>query len=268
MDLLAKDHQEERIPSYEESVQQRATGRLSMDVADKSYVDQSSLLAQQISDVRSHNIDAIIKLYIDPLIRSQVTSGLLKSTFVLVPTDVDSLQRTNPALNVVTNIIEGFGDASSLDGLETVVGFPSETYVKLVRLHGAEFNSMFWRQEVVIKELESTLESRLRARGHEVVQLQSRTPQFHSSPAVAGPLIPKPRFLRWRTSGISQQRLSPTPITTSPSSWRFERDEILNPGHVRLKVGLREVCLRVKTEFGLYETRTGKAVVVNFEVGT
>ena len=267
MDILAKDHQEGSIPSYEESVRQGATNGSSMDMGGRPQVDQPSLLPQQISDVRSHNINAIIRVYIDPLIQSQVSLGLLKSTFVLVPTDVDSLQRPVLVSDVVSDIIEGFGDASSLDGLETVVGFPSETYVKFVRLHGTEFNSMFWRQEVVIKELESTLKARLRARGHHIAQDESTNTHIPSSPAGAGPSTSKTRFLQRRTIGVPKQQPSLTPITTSPSSWRFERDEGLDPGHVRLKVGLREVCLRIKTELGLYETRTGKAVVVSFEVG-
>lgn len=41
----------------------------------------------------------------------------------------------------------------------------------------------------------------------------------------------------------------------------------LEAGQVSVKVGLREVCMRVETEMGLYETRVGMAVVVDVEMG-
>lgn len=42
----------------------------------------------------------------------------------------------------------------------------------------------------------------------------------------------------------------------------------LGAGQVRVKVGLQDVCLRVVSEMGLYETRTGVAVVVGVEIGS
>ena len=267
MDPFSEDHQEERIPSYEESVQHTDMGGSLTNAMDKLQTDQPSLLHQQVSDVRANNIDAMIEVYISPLIRHLGTLGLLKSTFVLVPSDVDSLQRTTPSLTVPSDTIEGFGDAISLDGLETVVGFPSETYVILVRLHGSEFTAVFWRQKVAIKELEDTLKARMSAMGYRVLQTQLTSPQAQGNLAIPGPSRTKTRLSKWRNSGPSQQQPWPNLTIGSSSSWSYQRQETLESGHVRLKVELREVCLRVKTEIGLYETRTGKAVAVNFEVG-
>ena len=51
--------------------------------------------------------------------------------------------------------------------------------------------------------------------------------------------------------------------------WRAEGEGVKGPamGETRVVVVLREVCLRVVTEMGLYETRTGQAVGVSVEVG-
>ena len=42
----------------------------------------------------------------------------------------------------------------------------------------------------------------------------------------------------------------------------------LSEGEVRIKVGVQDVCLRTATDMGLYETKTGKAIVIKIDVGT
>lgn len=49
--------------------------------------------------------------------------------------------------------------------------------------------------------------------------------------------------------------------------WQSVRQAELRGGEARVHVEVKEVCLRVENEMGLYETRSGIAVVVSVELG-
>ncbi len=49
--------------------------------------------------------------------------------------------------------------------------------------------------------------------------------------------------------------------------WQSFRQAELPGGEARVHVEVKEVCLRVENEMGLYETRSGIAVVVSVELG-
>ena len=49
--------------------------------------------------------------------------------------------------------------------------------------------------------------------------------------------------------------------------WQSLRQAELRGGEARVHVEVKEVCLRVENEMGLYETRSGIAVVVRVELG-
>ncbi|MCJ1243611.1 hypothetical protein MMC30_000808 [Trapelia coarctata] len=260
------DLNDDDIPSYEESVQQGATGG-SAPVSKGKTQSEPQSLTQQLSNVRSHRINSIISTYIDPLLEAQSLSGLFKTTFVLVPSSTHALQRLSQASDDSSDIVEGYGDAISNGSYEAIVGFPSQDYVKMVRLHGEEYTLEFWRQPVVIKELDTALKARLQASGHSIFETGATSQQSQpTSLPVESPKAKKGFFSRKSTASPSLPPPPPCPV--SGGGWRFEKEDVLDPGHVRVKVGLQDVCLRVVTEMGLYETRTGKAVVVNMEIGS
>jgi len=260
------DYNNDDIPTYEESVKQGATNTSTPGSEGKAQ-DEPKSLTQQLSNVRSHRIHAIISTYIDPLLQAQSLSGLFKTTFVLVPSNTHALQRTSQANKDSSDIIEGSGDAISSNSQEAIVGFPSQDYVKMVRLNGEEYTLEFWRQPVVIEELDTALKARLQASGHSVAEIGAASQQSQAtSPPVKSPKA-KRGFFGWKSS-TAQDVAPPAPSPVSGGGWRFEKEDVLDAGHVRVKVGLQDVCLRVVTEMGLYETRTGKAVVVNIEIGS
>ena len=260
------------IPSYEESLQQGASQGASTDSKNKTFQDPPLSLTQQLSDVRTHRISSILKAYIDPLLQSQALAGLYKTTLVLVPSNITALQRSALSAKDDSDVIEGCGDTVSNDSGEAVVGFPSSDYVKLVRLHGEEYTLEFWRQPAVIAELNSALGARLQASGHRLVE--SQTPTGRQT-AIIGPTssqTPKAKkgFFR-RSSGKASNAsvISQSSSMVNPeSSWRLPQEQAVDPGHVEVKVNLQDICLRVVTEMGLYETRNGKAVVVNINIGS
>ena len=49
--------------------------------------------------------------------------------------------------------------------------------------------------------------------------------------------------------------------------WQSCRQAELRGGEARVHVEVKEVCLRVENEMGLYETRSGIAVVMSVELG-
>ncbi len=49
--------------------------------------------------------------------------------------------------------------------------------------------------------------------------------------------------------------------------WRTVEKKPLQTGEASIEIGIKEISLRIENAMGLYETRTGKAVVVKVEVG-
>ena len=104
----------------------------------------------------------------------------------------------------------------------------------MVRMHGQENSIEFWRQLAVIQELGQQLRTHLQTSGYQVI----------------------------RDNGTSLH--GPSPGSTD---WRTVQKEALGDGEVRTRVDLTEICLRTENDMGLYETKTGKAVVVKIDVG-
>ena len=259
----------ETIPTYEESTRQAASSASygSEEEKSSSYVSPPSL-TQQLASVRSYRINTVISAYIDPLLQSQALAGLFRTTLVLIPSNINSLQQPDSSSKDSGDITDGSGHSTNSGSKEEVVGFRSEEYVKLVRLHGGEHTLEFWRQPAVIKELDNSLKARLQASGHRLAEdAAAQTPQPASINPPPEPVLPKRGFFRRKPSEPS----TPAPVKPNPlpeSTWRYVPEQNIPPGHVQTKVKLEDVCLRVETEMGLYDTKTGKAVVVNIEIGS
>ena len=127
------------------------------------------------------------------------------------------------------------GKTESQNPSETIVGFPSAEHLTIVRLHGQENGLEFWRQSAVTQELGQQIRSHLRSSGYRVI----------------------------KGSEASFQGPSPPPT----ADWRTVQNEALNNGEVSVQVATTEICLRTENDMGLYETRSGKAVVVKVNVG-
>ncbi|KAI4273349.1 MAG: hypothetical protein LQ337_004698 [Flavoplaca oasis] len=111
---------------------------------------------------------------------------------------------------------------------EKLVGFDSDEQPLLIRLSQADGGLAFWGIPAVLRELTTQLIQTVRSMGYRVV------PNAESS--VGG-------------------------------EWRPADKEPLANGQARLLVEVKEVCLRIENEMGLYETRSGMAVVVCVELG-
>ena len=124
------------------------------------------------------------------------------------------------------------GQIGSKDPSETIVGFPSAENLTMVRLHGQENSLEFWRQFAVMQELEQQMRSHLRNSGYRVIEGNKNS------------------------------------LQSSPNAdWRTAQKETLGSGELSVQLETKDVCLRIENDMGLYETRTGKAVVVKVDVG-
>ncbi|MCJ1445328.1 MAG: hypothetical protein MMC23_005833 [Stictis urceolatum] len=259
------DDRNERIPTYEESVGQDIDQHPPSHSSSKQSIAVSPRqgLPSLLADTRSDRINAIITTYINPLLETQAIAGLYKTTIVLVPSNSNSLQTATNS----QDIIEGSGDSIAQKDVEAVVGFPDEDYVKLVRLHGQEYATEFWRQPAVIQELESNLKARLAAGGHKIEEppKQQETPQAPAAAPGSRSMPPKAKM------GLFRRKMKETtasePAVASPSGAQTAARSKLSPGAVRLKIALEDISMRAVTEMGLYETKSGKALIVNMEIG-
>jgi len=261
MDSSFQDSWDDPIPSYEESVQQGTTQLSSADSKSKPSLEHPQSLVERLSAVRIQRINAIIDAHIDPLLQQQADSGLYKSVFILVPSNSTTLQAQDNS----DDIIERSADTTGSSRNEEIVGFREGEYVKLIRLHGDEYNAEFWRQSSVVSELNHALQTKLRNAGHQIAPTTApqSAPEIRNTQTSPSPTTTKKSYFSWRkkekeTAVVSQD--------TPASGWKFENEAALANGEVRIKTGLQDVSLRVQSEMGLYETKTGKAVVVSFEM--
>ena len=188
----------------------------------------SSYLPRNIAAARTALISSILTAQITPHLHGSALSGLTSTTLVLIPSNVSALQ---PPCKIGSK-----SPSDSEDRLpkETIVGFPSAENLTTVRLRGQENNIEFWRQLAVIRELGQQLSTNLRNSGHRV---------------------------------IGDDEISLRGPTRPNAEWKTVQKKTLGDGEVTIRVEIMDICLRTENEMGLYETRTGKAVVVKVDVG-
>ncbi|KAI9768819.1 MAG: hypothetical protein M1840_004633 [Geoglossum simile] len=270
--LFSSSSTEDPVPSYEESVRS-APQRNDYTQKSSSPKPESTLnrgpqgiLPTQIASVREQRIQTLLDTYVQPLLDEQGLSGLYKTTFILVPSNVAPLQGGDSPS--VPDVIEGSTAA------DVVVGFPSEDFVKLVRLKGAENKLEFWRQTAVVDQLGRQLKARLYSGGHRLVYEEPlSTTEEEALPPMGGST--RSLFGRKNSKSAQLDRLEERRLERGlfRGGWRAPDErppshQKLGPGEMQAGVSVCDVSLRVVTEMGLYETKTGNAVIITIEVGS
>ena len=187
------------------------------------------LIPQNIAQARSALISDLVQSVIAPQFYANALSGLSSSTLLIVPTNVPSLQPDQP-----TRDPEKSMPNTAFPG-ETIVGFPSTENVKLMRLQGQENSLGFWSQFAVILELKHQVQLQLHGEGYQIAEDEV----------------------------ISVN----SPSRASTVEWRTIEKRHLQTGQASVEAAVREICLRCENPMGLYETRTGQALVVKIDVG-
>lgn len=192
-----------------------------------SSLNTTPSLPNNVARARSALIFNLITSQIVPHLHSSVLSGLSSTTLLIVPSNVSQLQ---PPQTSNADSKTSWNPEATFPQ-ETIVGFPSAENLLLIRLQGQENSLGFWSQPVVVSELEQQLRSQLQKDGHRMI------------------------------GGNALQR------TASNVEWRTREKKALQTGEASAEVGIKEMSLRIENAMGLYETRTGKAIVVKVEVG-
>lgn len=223
---------------------------------------QTPNLSQHLSTVRTTRINNTLTSLVLPSFHAAASAGLSRTTLVLIPLE-------NTALQVPSDSKD-----ASPSTLPEVIGFPADDHMQVLPLESTEGNALeFWRQPSVSRELEGMLKARLAADGHRIREVPAATlpPSMPTPP----PVVESKKsggFFRRRGSGSQSQARTLSPSQTQAQMpWSFPvpfKEEPLSPGEVKVEVELRDVSFRVVSDMGLYDTKTGKAVVARIEIGT
>lgn len=191
----------------------------------------------------SQRAPRIIALVNDPIMKHVhdcIRKHVFSSTLILVPSDASTLMNVN-AFDPYSKPEPGSSDFEF--DKEQVVGFPANERITLVRLSGSDKKIEYWRPASIIRELSATLSRALELDGYNVTGSQQ------------GLQLP-PR----------DSLASPSLVARSVE-WKAVQHPPLAQGEARSSIEFQEVTLRIANEMGLYETRSGMALVVKTEVG-
>lgn len=200
---------QDRIPTYEESLKMSS-----------SSVDES--LSSKIAAVQRQRIRQVLDSHITPLLHRQVSSGMSRMVYALVPNDSPALQGSTLASS---DILEKGGDGATSS--EQIVSFPTSDYVRVVRLHGTENNARFWKQANVVHELQGEMRT--------ILGLERE---------------PRPRSQD--SDGWLDKKVG----------WQSNDFPALKPGEVGVRVTVEDLSIRRENQLGLYVTSSGAAVII------
>lgn len=192
-------------------------------------------LPHNLASIRKARIHSLLETHIKPHLLDTTLAGLSRSTLVLIPSDVPSL---TPSLG--NDSKDHLGQQASFPG-EKIAGFSDAGNLTLIRLQGQENSFEFWRQLPVIKELERALQAHLerdKAVGDIVEYILPARPESRG-------------WFKKRTPSAPQKKT--------------ENVKASRGSKVKAEVELQDVSLRTVNAMGLYETKTGKAIVIKVD---
>lgn len=253
------EYENDAVPTYEESIQFSRFAQSEEKKAGSSFASSISL-EQQLTETRARRIEDILSTYVNPLIFSLGRSGLYKATFLLVPSNVTALQTRSASME------------------PEIIGFPARYSANLVWLIGEEHTLEFWRQPAVMKELESRLKAQLTNSGHRVETnindtLTRITDRVEPDETIQGAhVVDKLPCGKTKTRYISDTEDRDAESNDRRTELRHHnlgsQSSVLPPGKIRVQVQWKDICLRLQTEMGLYDTRKGPALCLSIEVGS
>ncbi|KAI4184760.1 MAG: hypothetical protein LQ348_004505 [Seirophora lacunosa] len=186
--------------------------------------------SESVNAPLTSHVSTVVDLDISP----HLAGDHATTTIILVPSNISTLI-ASPASGSPKD-----PSAGSFTG-EILVGFPANDSPAIVRISGHDNRLEFWQRAAALGELKRQLSGRLAAQGYRI----SRDPHHQTKPSQTSARMPGSTHVDWKS------------VERSP----------LREGEATVSTEMKEVCLRIENEMGLYETRTGKAVVVRIVVG-
>jgi hypothetical protein len=249
------DRNEDPVPSYEESI-----SSTSVHTGESGTCMSVPPLHRHLDEERLRRVQSILTTHIAPLLLIQGASGLYKTIFLLIPSNVYSLQ-----------INQTREDSYSAPKEPEILGFSSTDFVKLVRLSGEEHTIEFWRQPAVLEELGLCLKARLVAGGHRIEQDEPSPTRLPIETEVVNHQSPQSKESSFWRRGKTRTPSEPYQVEDLKLGWRTEHENLQTNkpprDEVRVTVQMKEICLRAENQMGLYETYKGQGIVLSIEVG-
>jgi len=157
------------IPNYAERAQQVnkiAPLKKPVDLWDcpMTFSERCRQARSSQENIMKQRITRFITKYLEPLMVTQASSGVSKTLYIFLPSDMDA-RCFEDNFKPGELKVEGFGGCETSVGLIRRLG--TQEFVKLVRLVGDEFKNKFW-SDSVFKELEKTFKARLVANGEKI----------------------------------------------------------------------------------------------------
>lgn len=185
------------------------------------------------------------------------------SSFSFYPQN-QSATRNTIISNLIRTYIEPHLDSNAHLGLSqsTLILIPSNSPALIAPKNASsdskdpQSESEAFPGEVIVGFPTSENIALVRLRGHE------HTLEFWRQPAVVGDLEQRLR------GTLRSDGLEVFIRTSSDAQWRHLEEKALGEGEARIGTEIKEVCLRIENQLGLYETRTGKALVVRVDFGS
>jgi len=200
---------------------------------------ESNESLQDILRESVHNrLTNLLLEHLVPLIHTQARSGIYRAAFVLVPSNITTLQPLKQTQSL-------YSPRNTKSPVEDVISLVKQTasevkYLRIVRLDGPENTLEFLSQPRVIEELKRQL---LETMGPEKVAKRVSAP------------LEKPSFMnRW--SRAYGKGSAPIIDKTDTSETQQQKKD------PRLEVDVEEISIRRENDMGLWETVAGEAVVV------
>ena len=176
----------------------------------------------------SSALAGVVDTHILPHVHSAIVNQIASTVLVVVPSNVSALSPTAEAPS------EKESAPSAFPG-ETLVGFSASPTV--IRLSGAENSLELWRRPAALRDLEARLRRTLEDEGYSIIH---GPPKPQSNATIAG---------------------------SRNVDWKSQDPKVLGEGEAQVSAEVEEVCLRIENKMGLYETRTGKAIIIRAGLG-
>lgn len=238
MSSKSREAEEDRVPSYEESI--ASTPPTLPTTTSKNAIP----FQQRVREQRLRRITDILTTHVEPAIARNLEDAANDMSLILIPADI---------FRVNTTITTSSITSPSLSKPTTVI-----------RLAGDDFKSTFMTSWPVVQDLSDTL-IRSIADPSTIPQLQASLADLGGE-AAALPERPAPKSWLKRKFGLPPADHDPTGQTGKWNlGWRSEENQAatertISTNEVSITAKLTDVWFRTESELGLLESTTVKCV--------
>lgn len=242
MSSKGAEAEEDRVPSYEESIASSAHYTQSHSTVTKS---STTPFQQRIREQRQRRIATLLLNHIEPAITSNLDNATNDMSLILLASD------NFPSTTAITT--------------SSVTSPPLTKPTTILRLQTDDFKSSFLASWPVVQDISDTL-VRSMVDPSSIPQLQAQLPELASATSEGLPERPQPKSWFKRTFGMPGADHDPTGETGKWNlGWRSDENPAMTARTVTandlvVTAKLVDVSFRTESELGLLESTTAKCL--------